>query len=142
MASTLTLKRQTTFAIELMFVLRISMLPRDDTQNERNNKKRLSGCPREPILGSYRRWNNLNHRRQLNYTTNSRYLRVFLTSVGRIPDLAALDTLREIRFAHLRKKTLAAEFPGSFLVKPGLKGFAVSSIATYLSGPKSNFSRF
>ena len=103
MASTLTLKRQTTFAIELMFVLRISMLPRDDTQNERNNKKRLSGCPREPILGSFRRRNNLNHRRQLNDTTNSRYLRVFLTSVGRTYDLAALDTLRDRRFAYLRK---------------------------------------
>ncbi len=43
MESTSTLKRQTAFSIELINVLRISMLPRDDTQKERTNKKRLLG---------------------------------------------------------------------------------------------------
>lgn len=56
---------------------------------------------------------------------------VFLTSVGRTYDLAALDTLRERRFAHLKKKAFAAKIPRKFLVKSDLTAILTCSSISF-----------
>ena len=76
-----------TFAIELIDVLRISMLPRDDTQNERTNKKRLWGFPHQPNLGSYRQRNNLSR-----YQTSKLYHEIVIFAGNPCP-LGRITTL-------------------------------------------------